>query len=58
MSKRLPSSIAFTISFHYIYPPLSIGLSLCMVADLRKANQKLKEMVADPMLLYDIVKKS
>ncbi|MCU7547596.1 cytochrome ubiquinol oxidase subunit I [Chitinophagaceae bacterium LB-8] len=23
---------AFTISFHYIYPPLSIGLGLCMVA--------------------------
>src|SRR6188768_3170838 len=22
---------AFTIAFHYIYPPLSIGLGLCMV---------------------------
>jgi transposase len=28
------------------------------VADLRKENQKLKEMVADLMLRYDIVKKS
>jgi transposase len=28
------------------------------VADLRKENQRLKEMVADLMLRYDIVKKS
>ena len=28
------------------------------VSDLRKENQKLKEMVADLMLRYDIVKKS
>jgi len=28
------------------------------VVDLRKENQKLKEMVADLMLRYDIVKKS
>jgi transposase len=28
------------------------------VADLRKENQKLKEMVADLMLRYTIVKKS
>lgn len=28
------------------------------VAELRKENQKLKEMVADLMLRYDIVKKS
>lgn len=28
------------------------------VIDLRKENQKLKEMVADLMLKYDIVKKS
>lgn len=28
------------------------------VADLRKENQRLKEMVVDLMLRYDIVKKS
>jgi transposase len=28
------------------------------VADLKKENQKLKEMVADLMLRYDIVKKT
>jgi transposase len=28
------------------------------VAELRKENQRLKEMVADLMLCYDIVKKS
>jgi transposase len=28
------------------------------VSDLRKENQKLKEMVADLMLCYDIVKKA
>ncbi len=39
---------AFTISFHYIYPPLSIGLGLCMVAMeglyLRTGNKMYEDM--------------
>lgn len=39
---------AFTISFHYIYPPLSIGLGLVMVGMeglyLRTGNKKYEEM--------------
>ncbi|QEC69883.1 cytochrome ubiquinol oxidase subunit I [Panacibacter ginsenosidivorans] len=39
---------AFTISFHYIYPPLSIGLGLCMVLMeglyLRTGNAMYEEM--------------
>lgn len=39
---------AFTIAFHYIYPPLSIGLGLCMVLMegmyLRTRNQLYEEM--------------
>ena len=39
---------AFTIAFHYIYPPLSIGLGLCMVVMegmyLRTGNIMYEEM--------------
>jgi cytochrome d ubiquinol oxidase subunit I len=39
---------AFTIAFHYIYPPLSIGLGLCMVIMegmyLRTGNMMYEEM--------------
>src|SRR6478735_9431048 len=39
---------AFTISFHYIYPPLSIGLGVCMVimegAYLKTGDKLYEEM--------------